>query len=104
MSLELAHAAEDYPPFDKVIEGYTKITPAAEDSRMMYDMYVNDKDGAASAGDPQELCREEILHRPYGRQRTDFCLVTSGRLLRPVAAIQQAARVAQSQRRYSLQR
>ena len=40
-----ARAADDYPPFDKVIEGYTKVEPAPEDGRTMYDVYVKEKDG-----------------------------------------------------------
>jgi hypothetical protein len=40
-----AQAADDYPPFEKVIEGYTKIEAPAEDGRTMYDVYVNNKDG-----------------------------------------------------------
>ena len=40
-----ALAADDYPPFDKVIEGYTKVEPAPEDGRTMYDVYVKEKDG-----------------------------------------------------------
>ncbi len=40
-----ARAADDYPPFDKVIEGYTKIEPAPEDGRTMYDVYVKEKEG-----------------------------------------------------------
>ncbi len=44
-SLNTTSAAEDYPPFDKVIEGYTKIEPSPEDGRTMYDVYVKDKEG-----------------------------------------------------------
>ncbi len=40
-----ALAADDYPPFDKVIEGFTKVVAPTDDPRMMYDIYVNDKDG-----------------------------------------------------------
>ena len=43
--LNTARAAEDYPPFDKVIEGYTKIEPAPEDGRTMYDVYIKEKEG-----------------------------------------------------------
>jgi hypothetical protein len=44
-SLNTAKAVDDYPPFDKVIEGYTKVEPAPEDGRTMYDVYVKEKDG-----------------------------------------------------------
>lgn len=40
-----AKAADDYPPFDRIIEGYTKIEPAPEDGRTMYDVYVKEKEG-----------------------------------------------------------
>ncbi|MCA9192924.1 MAG: zinc-dependent metalloprotease [Planctomycetales bacterium] len=34
----------DYPPFEKVIEGFTKVEPPT-DSRAMYELYVNEKEG-----------------------------------------------------------
>lgn len=36
--------APDYPPFDKVIEGYTKLDPPRDEPRSMYDTYVRQKD------------------------------------------------------------
>lgn len=36
--------APDYPPFDKVIEGYTKLEPPRDESRSMYETYVRQKD------------------------------------------------------------
>lgn len=39
-----AHAA-DYPPFDKVIEGYTKVDPPSDTPQSMYTVYVNEKEG-----------------------------------------------------------
>lgn len=39
------YAADDYPPFEKIIEGYTKVEPAPDDGRTMYDVYVKEKEG-----------------------------------------------------------
>ena len=36
--------AQDYPPFDKVIEGFTKLEPPRDETRSMYDVYVRTKD------------------------------------------------------------
>ncbi len=36
--------APDYPPFDKVIDGYTKLDPPRDESRSMYETYVRQKD------------------------------------------------------------
>lgn len=45
VAVNSAPAADEYPPFDKIIEGYTKVEPAPDDGRTMYDVYVKDKDG-----------------------------------------------------------
>ncbi|MGN6137023.1 MAG: zinc-dependent metalloprotease [Aureliella sp.] len=37
-------AAQDYPPYDKVIEGFTKLDPPRDDPHAMYDVYVRAKD------------------------------------------------------------
>lgn len=34
----------DYPPFDKVIAGFTKLEPPRDENRSMYDVYVRQKD------------------------------------------------------------
>ncbi|MGN6545986.1 MAG: zinc-dependent metalloprotease [Aureliella sp.] len=36
--------AQDYPPFDRVIEGFTKVEPPRDENRSMYDVYVRQKD------------------------------------------------------------
>lgn len=38
-------SAADYPPFDKVIEGYKKIEPPSDEPQSMYTVYVNEKEG-----------------------------------------------------------
>ena len=37
--------AADYPPFEKVIEGYTKVTPPSDSPRSMYTIYAKKKEG-----------------------------------------------------------
>lgn len=37
-------ATPDFPPFDKVTEGYTKLEPPAGEMRTMYEVYVKQKD------------------------------------------------------------
>ncbi|MCC6509817.1 MAG: DUF5117 domain-containing protein, partial [Pirellulaceae bacterium] len=37
-------SAQDFPPFDKVIDGFTKIEPPRDEARSMYDVYVRQKD------------------------------------------------------------
>ncbi|MFO1065938.1 MAG: zinc-dependent metalloprotease [Pirellulales bacterium] len=34
----------DYPPFDRVVEGYTKLEPPRDEPRSMYEVYVRPKD------------------------------------------------------------
>ena len=36
--------AQDFPPFDKVVEGFTKLEPPRDETRSMYDVYVRAKD------------------------------------------------------------
>ncbi|MCA9127061.1 MAG: zinc-dependent metalloprotease [Planctomycetales bacterium] len=43
-SLPLA-IGDDYPPFDKVIEGYTLVEPEGDESQSMYKLYVKPKEG-----------------------------------------------------------
>lgn len=38
-------AADDYPPFDKVTEGFTKIAPPQDEPRSMYEIYVKESEG-----------------------------------------------------------
>ncbi len=40
-----AFAADEYPPFDKIVEGYTKVEAAPDDGRTLYDVYIKEKDG-----------------------------------------------------------
>ncbi len=79
----------DYPPFDKVIEGYTKIEPAPEDGRTMYDVYVKEKEGQLLLEIPKNYAEKEVLHWAHRRKRTGFCRSPSWRLLRAMAPIQQ---------------
>ncbi|MCA9134830.1 MAG: DUF5117 domain-containing protein, partial [Planctomycetales bacterium] len=37
--------AADYPPFEKITEGYTKVAPPSDDPQSMYTVYVNEKEG-----------------------------------------------------------
>jgi hypothetical protein len=62
--------AEDYPPFDKVIEGFKKIE-APEGATSMYTLYVNDKEG--------QLLME--LPKNYGTKKYFFGMtVASGQV------------------------
>ncbi|RMF44529.1 MAG: DUF5117 domain-containing protein [Planctomycetota bacterium] len=44
MPAGIAQAA-DFPPFDKVIEGYTKVEPPSDSPQSMYTVYVKEKEG-----------------------------------------------------------
>ncbi len=37
-------AAQDFPPYDRVIEGFTKLEPPRDENRSMFDVYVRNKD------------------------------------------------------------
>ncbi len=37
--------AADYPPFDKLIEGYTKVEPPSDEPRSMYTIYIKKNEG-----------------------------------------------------------
>ena len=59
---------------------------------MMYDMYVNDKDGQLLLEIPKNYAEKKYFIGSDGCQRADFCGPASGRLLRSVEAVQQAPR------------
>ena len=40
-----AACADDYPAFDKVVEGYTKIEPPSDEAQSLYTLYVKEKEG-----------------------------------------------------------
>lgn len=40
-----AASADDYPAFDKVVEGYTKIDPPNDETQSLYTLYVKEKEG-----------------------------------------------------------
>lgn len=40
-----AAGQQDFPPFEKVSEGYRKVTPPADGSAPLYTVWVRDRDG-----------------------------------------------------------
>ena len=45
VALHTPALSADYPPFDKVVDGYTKVDPSGDAKSSMYTLYTKDKEG-----------------------------------------------------------